>query len=65
MIRADERYWSDRQDVKRFTGWKLELVAGETLMALGDAEGEEIARRYADDARLPVRRYAAKILGEG
>ncbi len=63
-IRADERYWSDRSDVKKFTGWKLELVAGETLMALGDAEGEEIARRYADDPRLPVRRYAAKILGE-
>jgi hypothetical protein len=63
-IRADERYWSERSDVKKFTGWKLELVAAETLMALGDAEGEEIARRYADDPRLPVRRYAAKILGE-
>ncbi|MCD6361323.1 MAG: FAD-dependent oxidoreductase [Armatimonadetes bacterium] len=62
-VRSDENYWSPTSDVKKFSGWKLELAAAQALSALGDAEGEEIARSYLEDPRLPVRRYAAKVLG--
>ncbi len=64
-LRGEEIYWAETSEVKKFSGWKIELVAAETLIALGDGEGEAIARAYLDDPRLPVRRYAARILGEG
>lgn len=62
-IRSDPRYWSDTSDVRRFAGWKLELMAAQALIALSEPEGEAIARRYLSDRRLPVRRWAARILG--
>jgi HEAT repeat protein len=62
-VRQDRKYWPEPGRVGMAFGWMIELVAAETLIALGDEEGREIARRHADDARLPVRRYARRLLG--
>ena len=62
-LRADERFWSDRLDPRRHPGWKFEIAAGRALRAMGDPEGEAILRRYAEDDRLVVRRYARRLLG--
>ncbi len=64
-VRRDEKHWPEKGKVRMAAGWKLELVGAEALTHLGDEQGVEIARRYADDARLPVRRYAQKILAAG
>lgn len=61
-IRADERYWCDSYNPKSHPGWKLEIAAARALRAMGDPEGEEIIRRYADDRRLTVSRYARKLV---
>ena len=61
-LRADERFWGPTANPLTAPGWKVELMAAEALIALGDEEGSEIARRYAQDRRLPVRRYARQIL---
>lgn len=63
-LRADERYWGLAYDPKRHPGWKFEMAAAKALRAMGDPEGEEILRRYANDRRLTVSRYARKVLGE-
>ncbi len=63
-IRADERYWSETYDPKEHPGWKLEIAAAKALRAMGDPEGEEILRRYVDDRRLTVSRYARSLLEE-
>ena len=63
-LRADGRYWSETYDPKKHPGWKFEIAAARALRAMGDAEGEEILRRYADDRRLTVSRYARSLLGE-
>jgi hypothetical protein len=64
-VRRDEKHLPEKGKLRMAAGWKLELVGAEALMHLGDEQGVEIARRYADDARLPVRRYAQKILAAG
>ncbi|MCD6508561.1 FAD-dependent oxidoreductase [Candidatus Poribacteria bacterium] len=43
--------------------WSVDIAAGQVLMKFGDPMGEEIVRRYLDDPRSPVRRYAHKVLG--
>lgn len=63
-LRADEHFWRDNYDPKRHPGWKFEIAAAKALKAMGDPEGEEILRRYANDRRLTVRNYARKVLGE-
>jgi len=62
-LRADQRFWSARLDPKRHPGWKFEIAAARALRAMGDAEGGAILRRYADDERLLVRRFARRLLG--
>ncbi|MGD9498290.1 MAG: FAD-dependent oxidoreductase [Armatimonadota bacterium] len=62
-LRDDERFWGDRLDPRRHAGWKFEIAAARALRAMGDPEGEAILRRYAQDERLPVRRYARLVLG--
>ncbi len=61
-LRADETLWGPTANPITSPGWKLELIAAEALIALDDEEGIAIARRYADDPRLLVRRYARKLL---
>lgn len=61
-LREDERFWHAAYDPKRHPGWKVEIAAARALRAMGDADGVAIIRRYADDDRLPVRRYARKLL---
>ncbi|MFO8080159.1 MAG: FAD-dependent oxidoreductase [Armatimonadota bacterium] len=63
-LRADERYWRENYDPKSHPGWKFEIAAARALRAMGDPEGEEVLRRYADDRRLTVSRYARKVLGQ-
>jgi hypothetical protein len=63
-LRVDERYWRDNYDPKRHPGWKFEIAAARALRAMGDPEGEEVLRRYTDDRRLTVSRYARKVLEE-
>lgn len=61
-LRSDGRYWSETYDVKKHAGWKLEIAAAKALRAMGDPEGEEMLRRYANDRRLTVSSYAQRLL---
>ena len=61
-VRQKNRYWDERSIPSSGAGWRIELVAAEALIQLGDDQAADLARRYADDARLPVRRYARQIL---
>jgi len=61
-VRREEKYWTKPGDVRVAAGWKIELTAAETLFALGDDEGRELAKRYAEDPWLPVRGYAKRLL---
>lgn len=53
-IWASSRRWST-----------AEASAARALRAMGDPEGMAIIERYAEDERLPVRRYARSLLGGG
>ncbi len=61
----DERFAPETWGPRRHAGWgwKFRLAAARALRAMGDAEGEAIIRSFVDDPRLPVRRYAARLLG--
>jgi len=46
--------------------WSVDIAAGQVLMKFGDPMGEEIVRKYLNDPRSSVRRYARKVLeGKG
>ncbi len=63
-LRADKRYWKDDYDPKRHPGWKFEIAAARALRAMGQPQGGDILRGYAEDRRLTVRTYAQKVLAE-
>ncbi len=61
-IKERPELWSADNQIEGI-GWKLDLAAAEALISLGDPEaGTEIASRYRDDDRVPVQRYARKVL---